>query len=116
MPENIQHEPDIASARPLWIIMLSTLGLVVVISFCVWAAVQYTKPAPGPARFQSVDTNPSGPRLQNNPTADLAVFNQKMSKRLSSVGWVNREEGRVHMPIKHAMRLLVDRGLPEELQ
>ncbi|MHB0777028.1 hypothetical protein [Halomonas sp. WWR20] len=56
---------------------------------------------------------PLAPRLQVSPEADLAVLTLRMNAQLASVGWVDREAERVHMPITRAMQLLVERGLPE---
>ncbi len=53
------------------------------------------------------------PRLQVNPTADLAISEKASESELHSYGWVDRSAGVVHLPIERAMQLLIERGLPE---
>lgn len=111
---SLQHEPDVTSAGRLWIIMLATVGLVLVSSLAVWLVLDhYHEPALSP-RFHEDVKEPAWPLLQQDPTGDLGKFNQGMSGRLNSSGWINREEGIVHMPVERAMSLLVERGLPGE--
>ncbi|HEY9120022.1 MAG TPA: hypothetical protein VIN33_09705 [Marinobacter sp.] len=117
MPEHsAYHETDSASVRPLWAIMLSALALVLAVSFIAWLVIRPDTSAPGSARYDQTDLMSEVPRLQRNPTGDLEAFNQRMTDRLNSTGWVDREEGVVHMPINQAMELLVERGLPEDPQ
>ncbi|MEC9483439.1 MAG: hypothetical protein UMU75_09000 [Halomonas sp.] len=78
----------------------------------VWKDVPYP---PNPFAGQPVPADiPEVPQLQAAPKADLAAFEQRMEERLHGVGWVDREAGRVYMPIDRAMDLLVERGLPEQ--
>lgn len=117
MPEpSLQHEPDVTSVFPLWVGMLGTLGAVLLSSLGVWLTLEYYKEPLPPPRFHDEVKQPVGPRLQQNPRGDLVEFNRVMSERLNSTGWVNREEGLVHMPVERAMTLLAERGLPEEAQ
>ena len=117
MPEHsANHEADNTSVRPLWIIMLSALALVLAISFLAWLVVRPDTLSPVATPKANKEIMSGSPRLQQNPTGDLEDFNQKMRDRLNSTGWVDREEGIVHMPIKQAMKLLVERGLPEASQ
>lgn len=85
----------------LWILMAS-----------VWEEVPYP---PNPFAGEPVPANiPEVPQLQVAPKVDLAVFNRAVSEQLHGLGWVDRESGRVHMPIERAMQLLAERGLPEQ--
>lgn len=114
MPEHPQHhEPDVSSVRPLWIIMMATLGLVLVSSLVVWLVLSsQSEPAPAP-RFSETTEKPDWPVLQQKPAEDLEVYKRAMSERMKSSGWVNREEGIVHMPVEQAMKQIVERGLSE---
>jgi hypothetical protein len=61
----------------------------------------------------STDENlPPEPRLQSQPSKDLKELREREDKRLTSYGWVNRNNGIVHIPIEHAMRLVIQKGLP----
>jgi hypothetical protein len=55
---------------------------------------------------------PPAPRLQQFPTRELYEFRLEEEKLLNSYGWENKATGTVHIPIREAMRLTVERGLP----
>ncbi|MGI9115437.1 MAG: hypothetical protein ACR2FX_10495 [Chthoniobacterales bacterium] len=52
------------------------------------------------------------PRLQNNPSADLAQFRTEEESKLNSYGWIDKEAGVIRIPIQRAMDLIGERGLP----
>jgi hypothetical protein len=52
------------------------------------------------------------PRLQISPGSDMRALREREEAELNSYGWVNRTEGLVRIPIRHAMELLVQQGLP----
>jgi hypothetical protein len=53
-----------------------------------------------------------GPELQVSPSSDLRKSVAEEQAVLSSYGWVDRDQGIVHIPIDRAMDLLLERGLP----
>jgi hypothetical protein len=53
------------------------------------------------------------PNLQTLPTLDLTAFRAREDSVLHSYGWVDKEAGVVRIPIEEAMRILVERGMPE---
>jgi len=55
---------------------------------------------------------PPAPRLQQKPRNERYEFQIEEQTFLGSYGWMNRDEGIVHIPIDDAMRLTVERGLP----
>lgn len=55
---------------------------------------------------------PAGPRLQRSPANEIYEFQLKENAVLGSYGWVDRSAGTVRIPIRDAMRLTVERGLP----
>src|SRR5262249_27395708 len=55
---------------------------------------------------------PPPPRLPINPSAGLSGLRPAERERLSSVGWVDRTQGRAHIPISRALALIAERGLP----
>lgn len=61
-----------------------------------------------------VDTQqlPPGPHLQAAPERDLQQLRQADEIILNSYGWVDREAGRVRIPIDQALELLLEEGLP----
>ena len=46
----------------------------------------------------------------------LYTFRQSEDQFLHQYGWLNRDQGVVHIPVEQAMRLLVQKGLPTRAQ
>ncbi len=46
------------------------------------------------------------PRLQPDPAADLNKFRLSEEEELNSYGWVDRQGGRIHIPIERAIQIL----------
>lgn len=59
---------------------------------------------------------PSGATLQAIPANDIYLFRRQEENVLQNYRWIDREAGRVQIPIAEAMRLTVDRGLPARAQ
>jgi hypothetical protein len=55
---------------------------------------------------------PPQPRLQTDPTADLAAYVSKERQLLDSYGWVDKKQGIAHVPIEIAMERLARTGIP----
>jgi len=53
---------------------------------------------------------PPAPRLQQKPQNEFSEFRRDEQSLLEGYGWMNRNEGIVHIPIEDAMRLTVERG------
>lgn len=53
------------------------------------------------------------PRLEVTPGLALAKDRVTQETELNSYGWMDRKQGTVHIPIAQAMKLLVERGLPD---
>lgn len=54
---------------------------------------------------------PPAPRLQVKPEDDLNRLRAAEQSRLTTFGWIDRRDQIVHVPIEHAMRLVVEHGL-----
>ena len=52
------------------------------------------------------------PRLQTQPTEDLAKMRARDNAELNSYGWIDRRKEIVRIPIDRAMQLILERGLP----
>lgn len=96
------------------------LGLVLMVA-CVLIGLQWmhrqfevmarrSDPASSPL---AVDQIPPQPRLQVDPASDLKRFRDGEESRLSSCGWIGVDRKLVHIPIRLAMELLAQRGIPE---
>ena len=99
-------------------IALCTVG--VVILGAIWALNGFFirhRPRPAAAEYplaaESLRRLPPEPRLQTDPRDDLRHLRENEDQVLDSYGWVDRNAGVVRIPIADAMRLIVERGLPE---
>lgn len=61
-------------------------------------------PAAGASRAERPPAPPAA--LETVPHRDLEAFLREKRERLNSTGWVDREAGRMHIPIDEAMRML----------
>ncbi len=92
-------------------------GLVIagatVYALCL-AIIVFTKPTwrAGKKVTEPVHAVPPEPRLQANPSEDLAAMKAEEDAILDHTGWVNREQGIVHIPIEEAIDRTLRRGLP----
>jgi hypothetical protein len=57
-------------------------------------------------------TLPPEPRLEEVPGQNMQELLQKQNDLLNSYGWVDRNAGKVHIPIDRAIDLLLQKGLP----
>jgi len=57
-------------------------------------------------------TGPEGPLLQTSPTAEIEAQKREEHRQLDTYGWIDRQNGIVHIPIERAMALTLERGLP----
>lgn len=90
----------------LFVVMAITLGLF------SWNANRLTRSDAGLPPLAVVDQTPPEPRLQPSNNADLIAMYAENDELLGSYGWVNQQQGRVHIPVERAMELLAQRGLP----
>lgn len=63
-----------------------------------------------PPLEERADTIPP-PRLQASPARDRALLEARTENILNSYGWIDQEQGIVHIPIDRAIELLLARGL-----
>jgi len=52
------------------------------------------------------------PMLETNERGQFRDFLMNQENQLNSYGWVDEKAGVAHIPIEHAMELIVQRGLP----
>ena len=55
---------------------------------------------------------PPEPRLQTTPRQDLQDLQRREDELLNGYRWVDRTAGTVRIPVKEAMRITLERGLP----
>ncbi|MEZ0167417.1 hypothetical protein [Microvirga sp. TS319] len=52
----------------------------------------------------------AAPRLQSDPSADLAHFQADQQRKLNGYAFVDRDQGLIRIPIDRAMNLITARG------
>lgn len=113
----VRHETRDINVR---VVMWFAIGLVVsavIIHFALgalfalFARLHPSPEAPSRIAFQPRLVAPA-PRLQTNPTEDLARFRTAEEAKLQSYGWIDKQAGIIRIPIKRAMDLIAQRGLP----
>ena len=65
-----------------------------------------------PMGVSQATREPPEPRLQKAPRQDLLDFRQREDELLDGYRWVDRNAGIVRIPVKEAMRITLERGLP----
>ncbi len=106
------HEAAFMSMRTL---LVAGIGLVVLIVLLSGLAGVLT--AAFGQREPLVQTDlrtPDAPNLQIAPRQDLQSYLATQQAALEGYGWVDEEAGVARIPIRRAMELLVERGLPVE--
>jgi hypothetical protein len=68
-------------------------------------------PAHGDYVSQTFKEN-GAPMLEHDERGQFKDFLLKQEDQLNSYGWVDQQAGVAHIPIEHAMDLIVERGLP----
>jgi hypothetical protein len=51
---------------------------------------------------------PPAPRLQANPSRDLATLRAREEELLDTYGWIDRATGRVRIPVERAIELMAE--------
>jgi len=88
------------------------LGIVIFLVLTPFLLKAFYPAAPGLGGVPLSLPQPPAPRLQVDPTVDLALLRAAERQQLTTYGWVDRERRVAHIPIKQAMEMLSVRGLP----
>ncbi len=102
------YEPSDWDIGPVALIYAGLLALLVICCFVLIAAY----PTALPDADRSLRGAPPGPRLQTNSGADLEQFRAEEQKRLDTYYWIDKQKAVVHIPIREAMKNLVQSGIP----
>lgn len=73
---------------------------------------QRLREEPGVASLAAPGDPYDGPLLQVLPEDELAAMRAGDARKMSAYGWEDKPGGAVRIPIKAAMQLLVQRGVP----
>jgi|ERR1051325_4789094 hypothetical protein len=136
-PETKHETSDVSVRALLWFVVIFVAFAVVVhvllyglFKVYVWQA----KNEPHPARtaMKTAPPIPENPRLQPfpskdakgtdvaptsaTPVVDMAEMRQKENEALTTPGWLDKEHGRVRIPIESAKQLVLQRGVLKVVQ
>jgi len=116
-PRHVGHETT--DANPFYV-GLFALGLALMIAlvlpFLSWMFGRFEAAAArhDPAQSQLAgDQVPPEPRLEVEPSGDLARIRDEENRKLSQYRWIDAQRGVVRIPIDRAIEILAERGLPE---
>ena len=126
----VQFEKGDVDATSLLKFLFWTVAGTVAIVFLLWrlyfvfvAREAARQPPPPVMRPEAAQMAPPRPLLQVKPeppadlstrfaTQNLAAFRAQEDELLGSYGWVDKDLGRVHIPLSEAMRIVAEQGLP----
>lgn len=111
------YEPRDINVRAVLWFAIALVAMAILIHLAVAGLfVLFKKEHPSPEAPSRIAMQPKPlaavPRLQVNPVEDLEQFRRAEETKLDSYGWVDKQAGIVRIPIKRAMQLIAERGLP----
>jgi hypothetical protein len=120
---NHQAGHELSDLRPGYIalfgvVLTAIIGAAAVItSLLIYfkAAEQLRHETPIPRLAREREPTPE-PRLQIDAHNELRQMRAAEDAVLNSYGWVDRDSGRVRLPIERAMEILANKGLPARKQ
>jgi hypothetical protein len=111
LDQRVIRNPESAYERSDW--PMAAIGITVLLVLALLAVA----PLVLRAAYSTADTGhrllapPPNPRLQTDPSDDLARLRAEEQTRLTTYGWVDRQKGIVRIPIEEAMKKLVAQGI-----
>jgi hypothetical protein len=111
--ERVEDNPKTAFEKSDWplgtvgLLLLGTLTFLVIAPFVLMGA--FPRAVSDVRRALTVE--PPQPRLQIDPSEDLARFLADEDKRLNTYYWIDKKKGIVHIPIEQAMQELAEQGI-----
>jgi hypothetical protein len=107
LPPVLQETRDVTLGQ-----MLALLALIAAVLALTLGAVWWMFPtAVRDARFTRPFPDFPAPQLQPRPPLDMQDLRAAQLRALDSAGWVDRDAGRVHIPVDQAMRDIAAQGI-----
>lgn len=109
-----RRDADVMSLALLALLLLFGIGLCLLVAWGALRILNRERDASDPARPVVAEEGTKFPAPRNlvQPGAELAQTKSKSSAKLDSYGWTDRPGGIARIPVRQAMQLLVERGLP----
>ncbi|HEY7727258.1 MAG TPA: hypothetical protein VID50_02270 [Candidatus Eisenbacteria bacterium] len=96
----------------LAIVTVAAIAVMAVLFRVLLAEEVRRDPIPAPLAAEARAQKAPEPRLQVTPEGDLVAMRKAEARVLTSFAWVNRDSGRVRIPIERAMAIIAAEGLP----
>ena len=109
----VEDNPETAFEKSDWPlgivgwVLLGTFIFLVIAPFVLMGA--FPRAVSDVSRALTVE--PPQPRLQTDPSEDLAKFLSNEDKRLNTYYWIDKKKGIVHIPIEQAMKEVAEEGI-----
>jgi hypothetical protein len=111
--DRVEDNPKTAfenSDWPLGTICLVLVGILVFVMITPFVLIgAFPRAVSDVSRALTIE--PPLPRLQTDPSEDLAKFLADEDKRLNTYYWIDKKKGIVHIPIQQAMQELARQGI-----
>jgi hypothetical protein len=111
--ERVEANPEAAYEKsdwPIGTIFLTLLGILIVLVIAPFVLIAAFPHAVSDAN-RALTVQLPEPRLQTDPSEDLARFRTAEDKKLNSYYWIDKKKGIVHIPIDEAMKMVAQEGL-----
>lgn len=116
---DVKYEPKDASGKWLGAILVLIVITAIILLFLLWgfyghleASYGHGAPIPEAENLERFNAPPE-PDVNLDPIENYREFRRAENKKLTEYGWVDKEQGVVHIPIEQAMKQLADKGLPK---
>lgn len=110
------YEPIETSVRTVvkWLVALG-VGIVAALAICFFILAELTQVlASAPAAVNNrIRLERPAPRLKYDSPVPRKLLNHREEERLTTSGWVDREEGVARIPIEQAMGIIVKQSGPK---
>jgi hypothetical protein len=114
-PAVSRERDDVNPRAVLWTALGLALCVAVTLLTILWLENALGLTAKGRPRASTI-TIPSArapaPELQRSVDEDLKILRAEEDATLNGYGWIDRQSGRIRIPIQRAKEILLQRGLP----
>jgi hypothetical protein len=116
-PQELGYETeDVQWPLVLWSLGIVTGFTIISVFVLLWIfSFREAFPAFGqkaPVATAESRTVPTGPLLQADPATVMEKYKTESFAHINGYGWVDEEQGLVHIPIKDAMTIALEQGFP----
>lgn len=110
---------EIRDVAPHWVFIAAggLLSVMVTLSACLYGYQRLFDRRQSGASLSDVEQTkllPPPPRLEADPEGDARTINAEADAKLNSYGWIDKDKGIAHIPIDQAMKMLIQRGWPQQ--